>query len=336
MTLENIAKLAGVSKTTVSRVINNKPDVNPETKKQILEIIDKYDFQPNAFAKAISSKKSNNIGLIIPHEADYIFSNPFYVEVFRGVSTEINRRGYYLLICYPHDNNYLDIYKQKRVDGFILMSPGSLHKNIVKSLFELNAPLISTARLPDEPKLAYIDVDNYYGSTLVMDYLLSLGHHKIAFFGKPNLTSSQDRLLGYQDCLAKNQIPYDEALVKVCNSSSIKCGGDTMNDLLEHTSDLTAVFCSNDLIAIGAMNAIREHGLRIPEDISVVGFDDVPLSRYITPSLTSVKQPAYEKGVKAAEALINFLENDIDPKSYNLNLELVKRKSTAPCRRLLL
>ncbi len=113
ITIDEIAEMAMVSKTTVSRVLNNKPDVKPETREQIQALIAKYDFKPNAMAKAFSIQKSHSIGLIIPHEATYIFSNPFYVEVMRGVSTEVDKLGYFLFLCYPHDQNYMDIFKQK-------------------------------------------------------------------------------------------------------------------------------------------------------------------------------------------------------------------------------
>lgn len=329
MTIEEIAKLAGVSKTTVSRVINNKPDVNPDTRKRILGLIEQYDFQPNAFAKAISLQKSHNIGLIIPHEAEYIFSNQFYVEVMRGVSTEVNKRGYYLLICYPHDHNYVDIYKQKRVDGFILMSPGSFHKNIIESLNEANAPFVATAKIPGEKRMVYVDVDNYYGATLVIEHLISLGHRKIGFIGKPTLASSQDRMSGYKDTLEKHGITYDESLVRISENSSIKGGFDAMSQLLKNQNRPTSVFCTNDLMALGAINSVKQNGLSVPEDISIAGFDDIPLAEYINPPLTTVRQPAYEKGIRATKMLIQYLEKKTKPKSVNLDVELVIRKSTS-------
>lgn len=329
MTIEEIAKIAGVSKTTVSRVINNKPDVNPETRELIKGLISKYDFQPNAFAKAISLKKSNNIGLIIPYEAEYIFSNPFYVEVMRGVSTEVNRRGYYLVICYPHDHNYVDIYKQKRIDGFILMSPGSFHKNIIQSLFEVKAPFVATAKITGEKDMISVDVDNYYGATLAVEHLISLGHRRIGFVGKPSLTSSQDRLSGYKDVLRKYNIPYDERLVQIPETSSVKSGYIAMNEMLNSEVKPTAVFLANDVMAVGAVNAVRENGKSVPEDISIVGFDDIPMAGFVNPPLTTIRQPAFEKGVRAAKMLIQYLERKQKPKSVNLGVELVVRKSTA-------
>jgi len=332
MTIEEIAELAGVSKTTVSRVLNNKPDVNKATREKILQIISDNDFQPNAFAKAFSLQKSHSIGLIIPYETDYIFSNPFYIEVMRGVSTEINNRGYYLSICYPKDHNYVDMYKQKRVDGYILMSPGSYHSHIIESLYEVKAPFISTAHIPDYPDMISVDVDNYAGGRMITEYLVGLGHKVIAYIGKLSVTSSTDRLHGYQDILKENGIIPDEKLVKISNAGTSDSGYQIMKELLSETKDITAVFAASDIMTGGIIKAIKEAGLCVPEDISVVGFDDIPSSEYADPPLTTVKQPAFQKGVEATKMLIDLIEDEISPESKILDLELIIRKSTGAAK----
>lgn len=334
ITIDEIAKLAGVSKTTVSRVLNNKPDVKPETREIIMSLISKYDFQPNAFAKAISLKKSQTIGLIIPYEADYIFSNPFYAEVMRGISTEIDKHGYYLLLCYTHEDNYIDIYKQKRVDGYILMSPGRYHKDIVKLLKEVNAPFVATAKVPGERNVLYVDVNNYLGAVLAVEYLISLGHKRIGFIinGPQILASSQERLKGYRTILSKHGIEYDKEIVKI-GDTSVKSGYTAMKQLLELGDSLTAVFVANDMMAIGAIKAIKEEGKNIPNDISVIGFDDIPLAEVIDPPLTTVRQPAFEKGEKAAKLLIKMIEQKEKIKSEVLRVELIVRNSTGYAKR---
>ncbi|MDW7670505.1 MAG: LacI family DNA-binding transcriptional regulator [Bacillota bacterium] len=332
MTIGEIAKLAGVSKTTVSRVLNNKPDVKPETRIKIMELIEQKNFHPNAFAKAISSQISNSLGLIIPYEAEYIFSNPFYVEVLRGVSTQANIMGYFLNVCYPHDQNYVDIYKQKRVDGFILISPGSKHLSIIDSLKQEGAPFVATARIPSEKDLTYVDVDNFAGGIMATEHLISLGHRRIGFIGKPTMTSSTDRFDGYKEALKKHHIEYDDNLVRVSETSSIEGGYLSVLELLEIRHKPTAIFLTNDLLALGALKAIDEKGLNVPGDISVVGFDDIPMADYVTPPLTTIRQPAYEKGVEASKILVNYLKNNKPLKSKMLSLELIVRKSTAACR----
>lgn len=333
ITIGELAKIAGVSKTTISRVINSKPDVDPGTREKILSLIAEYGFQPNAFAKAISQKQSNHIGLLIPHKAEYVFSNPFYTEVMRGVSTAVDENGYYLLICYAHEVNYMDIYKQKRVDGFVLLSPGSFHKHIIEALNVGSVPFVSTARILGESEMTYVDVDNFAGASMLMEHLVSLGHERIAFIGKPTLQSSQDRLSAYQTVLEKAGIKYDPELVLVTDTSSVESGHEYTLRLLRSQKPPTAIFLANDVMAIGAINAAHETGLRVPEDISIVGFDDIPFSNYTSPALTTVHQPAFEKGVRAAELLISLLETQEPQESVILPMQMAVRKSTAPARK---
>lgn len=332
VTIDEIAKIAGVSTTTISRVLNNKPDVSPETREKIMGIINDYDFTPNAFAKAISLQKSHSIGLLIPHEVNYIFSNPFYVDVMRGVSTEVDRLDYFLFLCYPHEQNYLDIYKQKRVDGFVLLSPGSFHRGIIESLMNLEVPFISTSKVPEEKNLIYVDVDNYLGATMVMEHLIGLGHKRIGFVGKPSLVSSVDRLNGYKTTLTKNLIAIDDSLIKIAEVASIQGGSAVMDEFLKMENPPTAVLLVNDMLAIGAIRAVQENGGIVPDDMSIVGFDDIPLAECIFPPLTTVRQPAFEKGKKAASLLIQILEEKIKPKSQILDVELILRKTTSAPR----
>jgi DNA-binding LacI/PurR family transcriptional regulator len=332
VTIEQIAELAGVSKTTVSRVINKKPDVSPETRERILALIEEYDFQPNVFAKAITLQKSHTIGLLIPHQSENIFTNQFFLEVMHGISTAVDRRNYYLLLFYPHHEDYLDIYRQKRVDGFILMSPNAFSINIIELLKKAEAPFISTAKVMGEEDMTWVDVDNCYGGALATEHLVSLGHRRIAFIGKPSLQSSSDRLCGYKDVLETHGIPLDERLIHVANAATVPGGYEAMRLLLTGGGAPTAVFLANDTMAIGAIKAIQEAGLRVPEDISVVGFDDITYAQYVSPPLTTVHQPAFQKGVRATELLIDYLEQEIEPVSETLGLELVVRASSAPYR----
>ncbi len=333
--IEKIAKIAGVSKTTVSRVINKKPDVKPSTREKILKIISEYGFHPNIFAKGISSKRIKHIGLIIPYTIEYILSNQFYVDVMHGISNEVERSGYYLLICLynVYETNYVKIYMQKRVDGFIVMSPSFLHRKIIHELYEANVPFVSTAKLLGKEKITYVDVDNFKGARLAVEHLISLGHKKIAFIGKPALTSSSDRLAGYKETLAKYNLPIRNEFIKVSEAPSMVCGHDVMFELLNYKDIPTAVFLSNDMMAIGAIKAVKEIGKKIPDDISIVGFDDIALSRFTSPALTTVHQPAYEKGFEATKSLIRFLEEGVKPITKILNVNLVVRNSTGPVKK---
>jgi LacI family transcriptional regulator len=179
-----------------------------------------------------------------------------------------------------------------------------------------------------------VDVDNYSGATLAVEHLVSLGHKKIGFIMNCNniLACSQDRFRGYRDVLARNGIGFDDSMTET-GDLSIRGGYEAMISLLRKNSDITAVFIAADMMAIGAIKAIKDSGKRVPEDISVIGFDDIPESEYADPPLTTIRQPGAGKGEKAAHLLINLLEKKIMMKSVLLDIELQKRKSTSsPCK----
>ena len=323
-----IAKMAGVSKTTVSRVINNKPDVNPDTREKIAELIRKYDFQPNASATAIAHKRViNTIGLIIPYDANYIFANPFNAEIMRGVSLETNTAGYHLLLCHYAKEDYVAVFKQKKVPGFILISPNKDHKNMVDRLKEIGAPFVSTSRIPHVPDINFVEVDNMLGASLAVEHLIQLGHKRIGVIKGHNLlASSSDRFAGYCAALKQNNIAFDETLVRE-GAASIDSGHDAMLSLLQNT-DVTAVFVGSDLMAIGAIGAAAQAGKCVPDDISIVGFDNIPLAGSLNPPLTTVDQQACNKGRLAAHMLIDMIEGREVSSPPNVEVSLVVRKST--------
>lgn len=332
ITIEDIAKMAGISKTTVSRVINHKPDVSPVTRKRILDIIEEYNFHPNVFATGKTPQKINHIGLIVPYAMSSILSNQFYVGVFQGILDEVERKGYYLLFCYVHKKNYVEVYEQKRVEGFILLSPAALHHSIILELQSANIPFVCTAKVLNEPNITFVDVDNFKGAEIATQHLIALGHRKIAIAYKPTLTSNYERLLGYKQTLRKHNLNIDEDYIQTIEVSSIQSGYDMMMNLLSLQDPPTAVFSSCDIMAYGAMKAIHEMNLKVPEDISVIGFDDIPLARDMTPPLTTIRQPAIEKGSFAAGLLIDFLVQGKEPETKILDVDLVVRGSTGPVK----
>lgn len=338
ITIKEIAKLANVTTTTVSRVINNKPEVKPETRELIMGLIKKYNYQPNVFAKGISSQKSNCIALVIPYKESFILMNSFYAELIRGISSEFNKRGYFLLFFYAYqkgsqnEEEYLvNIFKQKRVDGFIILSPGKSCLKIVDSLKEINAPFILTSKMIQQPSdIVYVDINDYQGAKLATEHLISLGHRKIALIknGTGILTSSEERFRGYYETLVNNNIIYDDSLVKI-GATSLESGYMAMNELLNNENRPTAVFAAADVMAIGAIRAITERKMRIPEDISIVGFDDIPEAAFLNPPLTTIRQPAFDRGKKVANLIINMLDKKTTVKSIVFGVELVIRNSTA-------
>jgi LacI family transcriptional regulator len=175
MTIDEIASIAGVSKTTISRVLNGKPDVKPETRELILGIIENYGYQPNANATAINTRKINHIGIILPYSNDYIFSNPVYMDVIQGIYKGLDRKGYYLLLCYPYEKNYVDLFRQKRVDGFIMLSASDEHRALLEMLCKNEIPVVSCVSV-EEDIVPRIDVDNFAGGRIAAEHLISLGH----------------------------------------------------------------------------------------------------------------------------------------------------------------
>lgn len=336
MRMDEIAKIAGVSKTTVSRVLNDRPDVNPETRDKILKVIGEYNFKPNAMAKAISTRRSHTIGLIIPYDAEYIFSNPYYVEVMRGIYTEADKKGYYLLICYPQNHNYEDMFNQKQVEGYIVISPGIDHKYMLQSLIDVKAPFVSTANVIDwDTQINVVDVDNYSGGRQLTEYLVKLGHRDIAYIGKSSITSSMDRFHGYKDVIEENGIPYRESIVKIIDKGSIANAEEATKELVKNNENLTAIFAASDMLAIGAIKGVKALGKKVPKDISVVGYDDIPFAEHYDPPLTTMRQPTYDKGVEAVRMLTDLLENGGEGKNEVklLGIKLIERKSTAKVKK---
>jgi LacI family transcriptional regulator len=330
MKIDEIAKIAGVSKTTVSRVLNNRPDVNPKTRSKVMKIIADFNYEPNAMAKAISTRRNHTIGLIIPYDSNYIFSNQYYVELMRGIFTEADKKGYYLLICYPHNHDYVEMFKQKRVEGYIVISPGSDHQYLLHSLVAVNAPFVSTSNVIGwDTQINVVDVDNYSGGRQMTEYLTKLGHREIAYIGKKSITSSMDRLCGYKDVLEENGIPYRDSMVRIIEGGTIANAEEAAADLLKNNHNLTAIFAASDMLAIGAIKRLKAMGKQVPDDISVVGFDDIPFAVHCDPPITTMRQPSAEKGTEAIKMLIDILEGGKDDECEIklLDLSLIERKS---------
>lgn len=336
MTIDEIAKLAGVSKTTVSRVLNNKPDVSKETLNRVNAVIRDTGYTPNAFAKAINDKRSNTIGLVIPYAASYIFSSQYFSELLRGISTLVDERSYCLMLCYPSNGNCIDFFKQGRVDGFVVITPGLKQVGIIDELLAAKAPFILTSELPQYAgRATWVDVDEYTGAHQAVEHLVSLGHTQIAYIGEADCFCSHRREEAYRNCLLENDIPCHEEYICLSNDDLMESGYTLTNKLMELPNPPTAIFCSADMVAIGANRALNALGIRIPQDVSLVGFDDVFMSQYLTPPLTTVHQSAYDRGYVVAKNLIDFLHDNIPMKNQMLDLYLqIRDSSVAPSGKL--
>lgn len=335
ITISEIAREAGVSKSTVSRVLNNKPDVLPETKQRVMEIVEKYDFQPSVHAISMSQKRCNCIGVVIPHDIDYIFKNQYYAEIQRTMLKAAQERGYYvLLLCCKDMKEAVNAVKQRRVDGLIIISPLPEHKNAMMTFLESNIPFVTVGKCQFLSDAYQVCTDNYKGAMLAMEHLMSLGHKRIAYINGPLfLPSSQERYRAYLDAMQTNGFPVEAGMVKE-GGNSIESGYTATREILASHPDITAIFVASDYMAIGVENAIRDNGMKVPRDISIVGFDNVPISEQISPALTTIDQHIEKKGRVCVELLLDLLEYPEVERARSVDIDpiLCVRESTCTVR----
>ncbi len=331
VTIRDVAELAGVSPTTVSHVINKSRFVSPDTKARVFEAMRELSYQPNAIARSLRMKTSNTIGLIISD-----ISNPFFTNLVRGVEDVANSRGKNLILCNTDEKTdkeemYLRILRQKQVDG-IIMAPTSGSSKFLQQLLESGFPLVFIDRLLDGIDVPTVTVNNGEASCDAVRHLTGLGHTAIGIVtGMRGISSTAERMKGYERALSESGIAVDEQLV-VEGRSRVEGGYDATVRLLGLKPRPTAIFATNNLMTIGVMRAVRDCGLRCPEDISVVGFDDFDWASAFHPFLTTVAQPVYEIGTTAVELLFKRMgakRIQVDPERVVLKAKLVVRESTA-------
>ena len=306
-TIEHIAQLANVSKATVSRVINNSPKVTPKTRERVMKAIKETGYYPSATARRLTTNKAETIGLIIPSPQDKTFGNPFYTEILRGFTHQAKIEGYDLLLFInEHKFNYSRLFHDRRVDGLLLVGIKRNDKGITQ-LSKNKFPYILTGKV-DYKEANYVDAENRRGAYQAVSHLTDLGHKKIGYLGGSfEFIFNQERFEGYLQALREHNLEYGKELTMESINTQ-ESGYEAMQKLLESSLVPTAVFVANDLDAIGAMKAVKEKGLRVPEDIAVIGFDDIQLASHIEPLLTTVRQPIYEMGITAVSLLVQLIE----------------------------
>lgn len=330
LTISDIAKKSQVSRTTVSRVLNNKPDVKPETRKKVLEIIKQYNYQPSVLAKGNITKRSYTLGLVVPYDFNSVFINPFNSEVIKGICAEADLHGYYVLICRSaRSEDCISMYNEKRVEGFIIINPDNRNTELYENLNNAEIPYIVTSKIACSTPTNYVDVDNVHGAEMAVEHLTLLGHSKIAVITGPDfLQVHKDRVIGYKNVLEKKGIPFNAQYI-LSTDTSIEGGYNGAMQLLNQEDIPSAIFVAGDIQAMGVIKAIKNRNLSVPKDISVIGFDDIYLSKYMDPPLTTVKQQISRKGTDACRMLINYLEGSGVMGHEILMPELVIRSSTA-------
>lgn len=330
-TIRDVAELAGVHPSTVSRVINNDSRISEKTKNKVLLIIKKLGYTPNAIARGLKIKRTYTLGMLIPD-----ITNPFFAEIARGVEDAANANGFNIILCNTDDKLkkeriYLEILKGKRVDGLILGTAHIKDKSIIE-LEKKKFPYILLSRNIEGLDKNCVIVDDVAGGIMVTEYLIKLGHRRIAHItGPPTVRAANNRLEGYKFALEKHQIEYHEELVKE-GDFRIKGGYQVMKRFLKLAEPPTAIFAANDLLALGAMQAIQKEKYHIPEDFCIIGFDDIRLASFVYPPLTTIRQPMLEMGALAVKMLLKIIEGgEFNQRKIVLKSKLIIRES---CRKI--
>lgn len=327
VTIRDVAKKAKISITTVSRVLNQSNHrVNPRTKQRVLRAIEELNYRPNILARGLLKKGTQTIGVIVPD-----ISNSYYSEITHGIEDIANKNGYTVIICNTYRLssrvlNYIEVLAERQVDGIILAG-GINGKSLIEESLkrnELKVVLIGEHGI-DFPS---VQIDNFAGAYNAISYLIESGHRDIGFIKGPSRSiTSRERLKGYRKALEDNHIKVKESLIK--NGDFTPKGGvEATKSLIGQKIKPSAIFCANDQMAIGAIKILRESGYRVPEDMAIVGFDDIELASYIRPSLTTISVPMYRLGQKAMTDLLNIIKKKGVEKKSVLQTKLIIREST--------
>ena len=326
-TIRDVARLAGVSVATVSRVINKTEAVNPETAGQVLKAIEQLQYEPNAVARGLAGKRMGIITLILPD-----ILNPFFPALARGVEDFAHKKGLTVILGNSDDlgikeSSYIKALKKKYVDGFIFAS-NTIREEDVEALQKERIPIVLLDRGLAATSCAVIRSNNRQGGKLAVQHLIQEGCQTIAhIYGPQELITARDRLLGYEE-IAGSLKGYSPSLM-VAGRFDIESGRKAMEELLVRHPNLDGIFAGNDLMAIGALKALHERGIRVPEQVKVCGFDGIGLTKITEPELTTIAQPVYEMGELAARILIEEIERGIrNNHLIELDVTLIPRKST--------
>ena len=328
ITMKDIADIVGVSESTVSRAINDKAGVGEKTKKEILEVAKKYNFRPNQLARNLAKQSTNIIGLILPD-----ISSLFYSEVAKGIQDVARQNDYQLILCNTNNDSqeekdYIEWMQNNKIAGIIFLGKGLDNDQIIK-LGLSDYPLVLADRLIEELMIPSVIIDNNTGAYNATKHLIKKGHENIALINGPQKElRSQSRLQGYKKALVDFGIEFKPELV-LNKELTRESGYQSFLELIEFKEPPTAIFAANDLLAVGLVEAIKTGGYLIPQDISVVGFEDTIVTSIINPSLTTVAQPMYQLGVTSAQKLLSLInEKEIKEQIEILETELIIRDST--------
>lgn len=328
--IKEVSRHARVSPSTVSRVLNGTAPVNAETKERVLDAVKRLNYQPNAFARGLVTNRSGGVGVIINE-----ISSPFHSAIVQGIETAVEAAGMHLIVSSGHNNaklelNALQFILQRRPDALILHLEALSDAEFLDWLRTealQTLPIILVGRYIPELAEACVYLDNEMGGHLATKHLIEMGHKKIAHISGPlAMKDSRDRLQGYRRALEENQLSYNENLVVEARFTE-KSGQQAMRRLLDRDLDLDAIFVANDQMAAGVLHTLRQVQKAVPETISIVGYDDLLIARYLYPALTTIRQPLAEMGEAAAKLALRALEHKEAEVRQKFEPELIQRQS---------
>lgn len=327
--MRDVAQLAGVSISTVSHVVNKSRGVSAEARAQVVQAMAQLDYRPNALARSLRRQKTHSLGMIVPDNA-----NPFFAEIARAIEDYSFHHDYSVILCNSDGDlqkqaAYVDLLVERRVAGILFVAAG-VSTELVDELQRQRVPLVVIDREVSGVAVDMVQTNHYQGGRLATEHLIALGHRRIGCIAAgSDLSPSAERLTGYKDALAAHGLAYDAALV-IPGDFQFASGYRATEQLLSLEERPTAVFACNDLMAVGAIRAATARGLRVPDDLSIVGFDDISLASYTNPPLTTIHQPKREIGRLAMEMLLTRMSDpDAPPHSVRLETELVVRQSSS-------
>ncbi|MBB6462888.1 LacI family DNA-binding transcriptional regulator [Flammeovirga kamogawensis] len=327
-TMQDIANELGISKSTVSRALKNHPDISQDTKDAVNKLAKEKDYQPNSLALSLRHNKSFVLGIIVPE-----IVHDFFANVISGVQTVAYNEGYNVMICISNESTEQEIVDAKamyssRVDGLLISTTKkTTDLSHLKSLVRKGVPLVMFDRVSDELDVSKVITDDHHGAYLATEHLIKQGCKKIVHLSGPdNLAIGINRKEGYKAALKDYKIAIDDNLIIPCPLGDLSEAREVTKQLLDSDLSFDAIFANNDVTAIGAMSSIKNKGLRIPEDISIVGFGDWRLSKLLEPPLSSIEQSGIDIGIQAATLLLEQIKAEEKDKEFKPRTEIIKSK----------
>ncbi len=327
ITMHDVSQEAGVSLMTVSRVINGKDDVSFDTRNRVLQVIEKLNYRPSSIARGLATQRTGTLGVVVPD-----ISNPFFASLVRSAEDEAYAKNYSVFLGNTNEEQdreiaVLQLLEDNQVDGLILCS-SRLDDEIISASLEHFASVVLVFRENIGPNVGIVTLDDVLGAQLAIEHLIRSGHRNIGLLSGPvRSLSTKGRYEGYQKTLKAANIPIKQEWIRNCHPT-IEAGQAKASELLKNNPEITALFCHNDLIAVGAMQACLQLGLTVPKDIAIIGYDDIKLAALVTPSLTTIHSPIAEIGARAIQMLLEQMsDTSLKPTQTHFQPNLIVRES---------